>query len=81
MKVDIQIDEHAILSAVRHCIMVGIKPTINNVKKEIRVMATKYGECWVVEPTFDDIEGEIIDWETANNQAEIIAPKYYDKIY
>jgi hypothetical protein len=44
-------------------------------------MATKYGECWVVEPTFDDIEGEIIDWETANNQAEIIAPKYYDKIY
>jgi hypothetical protein len=81
MKVDIQIDEDAILSAVRYCIMVGIKPTINNVKREIRCMVIKYGECWVVEPTFDDIEDEIIDWGNANIQAEIIAPKYYDKIY
>lgn len=39
------LDEEAILSTIRYCIMVGIKPSINNVKREIKAMVTKYGEC------------------------------------
>lgn len=81
MRIEILVYEDNIKSAVRYCIMIGQKPTLKNVRSAIKMMLTKYGEQWVVEPTFDEIEDEVVDWGTAEVLAEKIAPQFYDKIF
>ncbi len=82
MKVDILIYEDNIKSAVQHCIMIGKKPTIRNVKSIIREMVVKYGEVWTTEPTFDTFEEDtVVSWEEAEKLAQEIAPSFFDKIF
>lgn len=82
MKIEIQVSENSIISAVRHLIMIGRKPTLKNTKALIREMLTQYGEMWDIEPTIDDFPEQIIvEFDEAEKIAQKIAPEFYSKIY
>jgi hypothetical protein len=82
MRVDIPIYEDTIISAVRHCVMIGKKPSLANVRAFLKEMIIKYGEVWTTEPTFDDFDEKIVvDFDAADVIAMEIAPTLYDKIY